>query len=341
VQRNLERALHFEIDREVSAKLEPCVVVIALSGIYPQLLRTARGRYGAICIVERGSRHILSQKRILDALRPEGEPSDVAPDLVDRELETYRLADYVSVASQHVVESFVEEGIDASRLLRDPYGVDLAMFQPTPAPPPPPVLLYTGNWSLQKGCDVLVAAWRMLRNKCDAAWRDVRLMHVGAALDAPLPRDEGFEHIDAVDQKRLVEFYARSHVFVHASRQEGLSMVQAQALACGLPLVCTSRTGGADLREFLPNPSDIEVVPPDDAGALASAVSRQLDRAMSETGIRHRLDESARQQISWRGYGLRYHANLMTIFADRTGTNAAAAPNFREGLVENALASKD
>jgi len=36
-------------------------------------------------------------------------------------------------------------------------------------------------------------------------------------------------------------------VFVMASIEEGLAMVQVQALACGLPLICTTNTGGEDL----------------------------------------------------------------------------------------------
>ena len=32
-----------------------------------------------------------------------------------------------------------------------------------------------------------------------------------------------------------------------SSIEEGMAMVQMQALACGLPLICTTNTGGEDL----------------------------------------------------------------------------------------------
>ena len=45
----------------------------------------------------------------------------------------------------------------------------------------------------------------------------------------------------------LVEHYQQSHCFVMSSIEEGMAMVQMQALACGLPLICTTNTGGEDL----------------------------------------------------------------------------------------------
>jgi glycosyltransferase involved in cell wall biosynthesis len=135
----------------------------------------------------------------------------------------------------------------------------------------------------------------------------VRLLHVGGVVDAPLPHGERFEHDEAVDQRRLVEFYARGHVFALASRQEGLALVQ--ALACGLPLVCTDRTGGEDLKEFLEDPSLVTVVPPDDPLALAEALRQVLDRARRSKGLRDLLGP-AREKLSWREYGRRYDAEL-------------------------------
>jgi glycosyltransferase involved in cell wall biosynthesis len=48
-------------------------------------------------------------------------------------------------------------------------------------------------------------------------------------------------------QSELVAHYGQAHCFVIASIEEGMAMVQMQALACGLPLICTPHTGGEDL----------------------------------------------------------------------------------------------
>jgi glycosyltransferase involved in cell wall biosynthesis len=48
-------------------------------------------------------------------------------------------------------------------------------------------------------------------------------------------------------EKDLYRYYSQGSVFCLASIEEGLAMVQAQAMACGLPVICTTNTGGADL----------------------------------------------------------------------------------------------
>jgi glycosyltransferase involved in cell wall biosynthesis len=55
-----------------------------------------------------------------------------------------------------------------------------------------------------------------------------------------MPKSARFQHHDGVGLKQLVEFYRRAHVFVLASREDGFGLVLAQALVCGLPVVCTT-----------------------------------------------------------------------------------------------------
>jgi glycosyltransferase involved in cell wall biosynthesis len=295
-------------DRVIARRLEPCDVFIGMSGLCIESAQAARSKFGAKVFIERGSRHILSQKSILDDLRLRGLSADVVPDYaVSRELASYAAADRVVIPAIHVEESFVAHGYPAEKLFRNPYGVDLSMFAATPAPPShPPTLIYVGAWSYRKGVDVLEAAWRRLEG--------VRLLHVGAVADAPLPTGPGFIHVEPVPQSRLRDYYAQAHLFVLASREEGLALVQPQALACGLPLVCTSRTGGADLKYLLDDPARVTVVPPDDAEALAAAIREVFPRALAQRGQRH-LPANARDQLAWSAYGRRYAGELGRVVA--------------------------
>lgn len=299
------RRLLVAADRLIARRLEPCDVFIGMSGLCVESAHAARARFGAKVIIERGSRHILSQKHILDDLRRRGLPAEVVPDYaVERELAGYSLADRIAVPAIHVEQSFLEHGVPREKLFRNPFGVDLSMFPPTPAPSGPPVLLFVGAWSYQKGADVLERAWRQLPG--------VQLLHVGAVGDVPLPSASGFTHLDPVPQWRLREFYARAHVFVLASRQEGLALVQAQALASGLPVVCTDRTGGEDLQRGLDDPGWVRVVPADDADALAEGIRAMLPRAMSLKGDRHLLGVG-RDTLAWAAYGRRYADELVRV----------------------------
>ena len=262
-----------------------------------------------LTVLERGSRHILSQKRILEAISGATRPA--VPDFsLRRELWGYANADLIDVPSHHVVQSFVDEGVPVTKVFRNPYGVDLQMFPPTVrrrVPDERPKLVFTGTWSLRKGCDVLGAL---------AEANDWQILHAGPLGDAPVPAPRYFETRGVLPQRDLPSVYAAGDVFVHASREEGLSLVQAQALACGLPLVCTERTGGQDLREFLDDPRSVTVVPVDDPAALADGVRCALALAATQAGPREILG-SAREKLSWRAYGARMAAELERRVSER------------------------
>lgn len=79
---------------------------------------------------------------------------------------------------------------------------------------------------------------------------DLTLLHVGSIGDISFPNDVKFTHINPVDQKELHNYYKQAKIFVLPSRQEGMAMVQMQAIACGLPIVCSMHTGGKDIGEL-------------------------------------------------------------------------------------------
>lgn len=181
--------------------------------------------------------------------------------------------------SSPVVHSFIEEAPQLQpKLFVNPYGVKLELFPQRTGHRPngPPQVLFVGGWSLRKGVDVLVEAIRALPG--------VHLTHVGELVDQPFPQDDTqFTHMGAVPQWQLKDHYARADVMVLASREEGLALVQPQALASGLPLVCTTRTGGADLALSPELSERISVVQPDDAEALAWALASALEKGPGHT----------------------------------------------------------
>ena len=299
-QNRATQKLLLAFDNATSSVIQPCDVLIGMSGMCNKLAVTVKEKFGAQVWIERGSRHILSQKEILDSIPGADKVSAFA---VDRELQDYEQANTISVLAKHCEESFLERGIPAEKLVRNPLGVNLKVFHSTVAPPPnPPTIIMTGTWSLQKGCDILVAAWRQLKG--------TKLIHVGPIADCPLPNDAEFVHFDKVDQSQLVNFYARAHVFALASRQEGLATVQPQALACGLRLVCTTRTGGEDLIPVVADQTSIQAVLPNNVPQLTVALKRALELSRGEIGERIRLRPESRDELSWSGYGQRYHTSL-------------------------------
>jgi glycosyltransferase involved in cell wall biosynthesis len=142
-------------------------------------------------------------------------------------------------------------------------------------------LLAVGSIVPRKGYPVLVEALRQLMGPDEPLWH---LTIVGSArdageqarLDAAIPAAGLGERITVtgtVSGEQLDAAYHHADVFVMPSLFEGYGMVLAEAMARGLPIICT--TGGA-AAETVPDGAGLKV-PPGDAVALASALQRVLD----------------------------------------------------------------
>jgi alpha-maltose-1-phosphate synthase len=291
----VERLMCWALDIATIVRMRRCDVFVCMSGMYLQAPRFAKWRYGAKVCIHRSSQHILAQDQILSRLPQAQRPSRF---IIRREISGYALADRIVIPSNCVAETFAPWPTLASKLFLNTFGVDLMQFPLRPGPlPSEPTVLFVGNWSYRKGVDVLAGAIE--------AMEGVVLIHVGALVDVPFPRHPRFVHHDPIPQWQLKDFYGAAHVFALASREEGLAVVQCQALASGLPLICTDRTGGIDLAGFPGLARLIRVVPVDDAHALRCALAQALDDAIGKTGVSP-ISEAERQALSWKDYALRH-----------------------------------
>lgn len=301
-----ERMLCALLNRAVVMRLRPCDVFICMSGIYLEAARFARRHYGARIWLHRGSRHILSQAEILAAAPGAERPSRFA---IKRELAGYALADRIVIPSQHVRESFRRDAGAYTKLFYNPYGVDLEMFPPRSkkAPSQPFALLFVGIWCKRKGCDILMHAVSRAAG--------VSLTHVGPIGDLEFPTgDDRFSHIDPLAQTDLARFYAACDLFVLASREDGFGVVLAQALAVGVPVICTDHTGGADLAHTPALAARITVVPAGDVEAITDAITVWRNRQGVADSLPP-LSEADRQTLKWSAYARRYDEALRIVFS--------------------------
>ena len=303
----LDRAIYAAANWAVSLRLKPCDVFIGMSGVYLEAAEYARERFGAKIVVERGSRHILSQKEILDEIKKVAPDCATVPDwVVPRELRCYAIADLVVVPADHVADSFVAQSTPANKLFKNPYGVDLSTFVGREKTSDGRrSILFVGTWTYRKGVDVLVAAVEGLR-------QEFELIHVGPKGDAPFPRESWFRTVGPVPQWSLPDWYSDASMLVLPSREEGLALVQMQALACGCPIIVSDRSGGGDLKVYLEGRDMIDVVPVEDMDALRRAISRRLgaDRAVVDASNVHVL---LSESLSWSAYGKRYAGRLQSL----------------------------
>jgi starch synthase len=299
-----ERLMYKALNWAVILRMRRCDVFIFMSGIYLEAAHAAKRRFGARLWLERGSQHVLAQLEILASV-PGERPSALA---IRRELDGYALADRIVIASTHVQESFRRDAASFSKLFRNSYGVDTNMFaQVRPKVSNCPIrLLYAGSWSLRKGCDLLTEAVRRVAG--------IRLVHVGSIGDYRFPQnDDRFLHIDSVSQLELRDFHTEADGFVLPSREDGFGMVLSQALATGLPVIGTDRTGAPDLALTPALSQRIIVVPHGDIDALANSIAALRDRLIS-AGPFAPLGEEDREALSWAAYGRHYSAELLRDF---------------------------
>src|SRR5262249_23395930 len=186
----------------------------------------------------------------------------------------------------------------ARKLFVNPFGVDLGHFPLRCGSLPSELtVLFVGHWSYRKGVDVLTSAIE----KMDG----VRLIHVGHLIDATFPNHSRFIHEEPVSQWKLKSFYGAAHIFALASREDGFGYVLCQALASGLPVVCTDRTGGPDLASLPGLARLIRVVPADNPDSLRHALAEALDDASGNTAVAP-ITQGEREMLSWRAYAIRH-----------------------------------
>jgi glycosyltransferase involved in cell wall biosynthesis len=103
---------------------------------------------------------------------------------------------------------------------------------------------------------------------------------------------------------------SRSHVLALASVEEGLALVQGQAMACGCPVVATMATGAEDL--FTDGVEGF-IVPDRDAAALAGRLQQLAD----DPALRGRMSAAALARVKhlggWDRYGELWDELLHTL----------------------------
>lgn len=294
---------HYIFDLYVSWFLKPCDIFIGHSPMHVKALKKAKKKYGAKVIIERGSSHVLEQIRLLEN-NPTLNGKVFMPNMfVKRDLKGYKLADYVSIPSEFVKNSFLSNSVPNKKLFVNPYGISLIEFQPTKLESDQYDVIMVGQWCYRKGCDLLVEVCKK---------NNLSLLHVGSVTNVPFPEDKNFTHFDSVEQKELINYYKKAKVFALPSREEGFGMVLTQALVCGLPIVCSKTTGGPDLVKFTNNPNGISVMKEYSESELLVCLNNALEFSKTQKGIRS-YSENVEEFLSWKSYGERYNNFITNI----------------------------
>jgi starch synthase len=205
---------------------------------------------GLITIVEAVNSHVEYQEDLLkeeyQRLNIPWHPFHKAEK--NRRLKEYQQADYILLPSEFVKRSFLDKGFPEEKLIKVPFGFDrinlinLEKFQKKDTFF---TVLFVGSISVRKGVRYLIDAFQKLDTP------NKKLVIVG-----PRDRYSGIDDLQLTDDvvftgilkgKELENAYLSADVFCLPSLEEGMALVQGEALSHGLPIITTTNSGGDDL----------------------------------------------------------------------------------------------
>lgn len=186
-----------------------------------------------------------------------------------------------------------------------PNAVDLKLFRPINHPgvrrsAQSLRVGFAGQWVPRKGIAHLLDAWRIVKSAIPAAelhmaggadlWKN-NSETAGAKACAGQVREmseQGLLHcVGTLPRSRMPEFWNAVDIAVVPSLYEPFGLVALEALACGVPVVCTTAGG---LTEIVVHENCGLVVPPGDSEALA----KTLQAIVQDESLRERLRQGAR-----------------------------------------------
>jgi glycosyltransferase involved in cell wall biosynthesis len=159
-------------------------------------------------------------------------------------------------------------------------------------------ILFMGTLNLRKNVGTLLEAYARLRAQVPDAPRLVLAGHTtpasarweARAKEAPLAGH--VEITGYVDTARRIELFADARMLVLPSYEEGFGLPVLEAMACGVPVVVSSRGSLPEVAGGAAEPID-----PDDAEAMAAQMRALLDDAQANSAAQRGLLQASR--YSW------------------------------------------
>jgi glycosyltransferase involved in cell wall biosynthesis len=253
-----------------------CTIFHGYTALSLACLRAARKK-GAITLVENAASHPRHWKEAEQSecqrmgVSSHASSGNFAERLLKRMEQEFAECDRIVVPSSVAKESFAEYGYGEKTVVVQT-GVDADFFSPdarvSRQPSPLFRVCYVGRIEPAKGVDYLLQAWKRLglsgaelvlvgevRPQMKSLLQ--RYVNCGVRLAGNLPAGE------------VAQYYRESNLFVQPSLSEGLAQVLLEAMASGLPVVATDKTGAIDC---ITNGKEGLIVPARNSEALAEKI---------------------------------------------------------------------
>jgi glycosyltransferase involved in cell wall biosynthesis len=237
---------HFDL--QVAARLTATEIFHGVTGQCLESMRAAR-KFGAKRALDVVTMHI---DDFLEAQERECAKFQIRlsthPWSRDRILREYQEADVIRVMSERARASFLERGFRQERLFTVPPPIKMEEYTEATFDGPKFRVSFVGLIEPWKGFHYLIDAFNALRLPDSELilWGGPGSRSVSRYLREQMARNPRIMVRPVEVRRCYAEVYSKSSVLVHPSLSDGFAYVVAEAMASGIPVIVTEKTGAAD-----------------------------------------------------------------------------------------------
>lgn len=211
-------------------------------------------------------------------------------------------ADYIVCTSEHTYKSYLENKIFENRLILNPSGIDTDRFYYNSIFDKDKdndnfKFLFVGNLSLRKGGNKLLDAYIKIRKK------NTKLIIAGT-IDFTLKNEfnnylkySDIIYLGKIPNNKLNQIYSSCHLLCLFSNEEGFAKVLGESLSCGLPVLCSTNSGGSHFISSIDHGIVLENL---NLSTIIDCMKYYLERKNIIISNRIKLSNYANNNFSWK-----------------------------------------
>ena len=242
----------------------------------------------------------------------------ISEKIISKELSEYEMADYIVVPSNFARKTFLDKGFKEEKIISITLGVDLKKFYISEDVVQKKNesnkfrIISTGRLSIRKGTHYLLEAFTSLNLK------NSELLLVGdidkdfREIFYKFKQNKNIKYFKSQPEENLKNFYNISDIFVSCSLEDGFSMVQLQAMACGLPVITTYNTGASEL---INDGQEGFVIPIRDIDLLKDRMNTLYNNKELRSDMSTKSHLKAQSNLTWDQYGdkiIKFYESILT-----------------------------
>jgi glycosyltransferase involved in cell wall biosynthesis len=266
-----------------------------------RIIKKVQSKGGIAIVEECGSFNKYQEKILEEEYRRLGLTyrTRVHRKIMERERRECEIADYILCPSEYVARSLIEYGIRKDKIIIIPYGVSLDSFKQEARQDDTFRVLFVGTVGVRKG---IIYLFQALENLKLPNFECLVIGNVEPCFQALFNKHSKLcKYIRRAPHSYLRYHYSNASVFLLPSIDEGMAYVQMEAMACGLPVICTPNTGA---QELVRDSMEGFVVPIRDS----EGIREKIEFLYNNPSELKRMSSNALERVknySWDSYGTR------------------------------------